>query len=429
MKMLKMKISIKNFNLNIFYIFTLNMNEIFTSKDEIAKNVFVGDMCYTTFPCKHYFTTNGICKLTNGIEIYNYCVDNNIEIPEHFQMYKDYINKEKYIEMIKNNDFENFKNNYLLSKYGQHFLIYANKFNNIQIINYLLNDVNIIPNENIIEETTNLEIFKLLLSRGWVCSQGTPQHVNFNEIIKTDKCNNIIIQLIKNNCFDIIKYLFNTYEINLNNFKDSPLVEALKYNNKEIINIIIEKSINDDVFYYDNDAEILKGKNILNNYLFNYKAILNLTTNLLPNVFNTDKYNKYIYNLIYKKFNKSLELNFLNNEIQMFSLKKIKINFNNENIKDVKLIINNTNIIDFRKIDDNYVFESIDKISLYHLKLETLKILINFNKKTILNKVDINFDLINDFNRKKLKYDSYLINISNNEKYICYNQTLTKQTL
>lgn len=250
------------------------------------------------------------------------------------------------------------------------------------------------------------------------------EYINLDEL---EKNYYFIYDLIKQCNISIIKFIFTKYNINLNNFNKSLVIESYKYNNKEIIDFLIERSIHDKVIYYDNDNNFLREKGILLDYLFNYNAKLNITTNI--NKLNIERYTKYLYNLIYTKCSNILKIDFLNNELQSFSLKCIVFKFDDKNekdIKSIKLIIQNNNMIDFIKENNKYVLELIDKISLYHLKLDSLKLLIEFNDKCILNDIDIYFNLINDFSVRKIKYKSYTIKFSENEIYECNNNLLTK---
>ena len=47
------------------------------------------DRCLQSYPCKHDVTLNGEEKVLNGREIYKWCIKNNIEVPKHFQCYKN----------------------------------------------------------------------------------------------------------------------------------------------------------------------------------------------------------------------------------------------------------------------------------------------------------------------------------------------------
>jgi len=109
-------------------------------KDEIAPGIFVGHLCYCTAPCKHYLTINGITSLVRGTYIYEYCVENNINIPEHFKIYQDNYYEKIYKNMIINNDFDNFKNNNYIQKFGDYFLSISFQQNNKTFIDYLINE-------------------------------------------------------------------------------------------------------------------------------------------------------------------------------------------------------------------------------------------------------------------------------------------------
>ncbi len=67
------------------------MNKI----DKISKDVFVERYCHKFYPCKHFIIVNGIYKLVSALDIYNYCIKNNILIPEHFKEYENMYNHKK----------------------------------------------------------------------------------------------------------------------------------------------------------------------------------------------------------------------------------------------------------------------------------------------------------------------------------------------
>ena len=48
------------------------------------------ERCIETFPCKHYVTVDDREGMMNGVEIYNFCVNNNMPVPQHFMQYKDF---------------------------------------------------------------------------------------------------------------------------------------------------------------------------------------------------------------------------------------------------------------------------------------------------------------------------------------------------
>ena len=60
-----------------------------TLKSKSNITLVIDDICIEYYPCKHYVTLNGEYKCLDGIEICKWCIKNNIEIPEHFQYYKN----------------------------------------------------------------------------------------------------------------------------------------------------------------------------------------------------------------------------------------------------------------------------------------------------------------------------------------------------
>lgn len=392
-------------------------------KDEIAPGIFVGHLCHSTAPCQHYLTIHGIRRLEFGTFIYEYCVDNNIDVPEHFKRYKDDYYEKIYKDMIINNDFDNFKNNNYIQKFGNYFLSISYKQNNKTFINYLIKECDIKPCLNNLYYINNIDDFKFIL-----------QYVDINTILYNV---DVIQSFIKNNCIDIITYLFTNYEINLNNYNQSILIYALQHykDNKEIIDILIENSVKNNVLYYRHDASFLKENNILTDFIFNKDAQLNVSVNIL-NELNKELNNinklllkdidKYFYELIYDKINKTKSIN-ISNCIRIFSFKKFTIEFSNKNIENIESVdinIGNQNYkIDLKKEGNKYIFESIDNIPLYILVYSGISININVNKETVLNKIDIQIDVINDYKRN---FEPKLININNDGYFICVQGLIEK---
>jgi len=46
--------------------------------------------CLQSYPCKHHVTIDGKESMMNGDEIYRFCVNNNLSVPQHFMQYKDF---------------------------------------------------------------------------------------------------------------------------------------------------------------------------------------------------------------------------------------------------------------------------------------------------------------------------------------------------
>jgi hypothetical protein len=51
-------------------------------------------MCLESYPCQHYVTIGNTEDdspvLMNGLQIYKYCIDNELDVPDHFKQYADF---------------------------------------------------------------------------------------------------------------------------------------------------------------------------------------------------------------------------------------------------------------------------------------------------------------------------------------------------
>jgi len=64
----------------------------------------ISKRCLQSYPCQHTVTIKGKKIIMFGNEIYSYCVDNHIRVPQHFKEYKKYIEEQNIIKAIHSND-------------------------------------------------------------------------------------------------------------------------------------------------------------------------------------------------------------------------------------------------------------------------------------------------------------------------------------
>lgn len=69
------------------------------SYEQITPNFKINGSCMETYPCKHKVILDNNQTTMSGVAIYNYCVQNNIAVPEHFKEYK---NKKNLVIPTKN---------------------------------------------------------------------------------------------------------------------------------------------------------------------------------------------------------------------------------------------------------------------------------------------------------------------------------------
>ena len=348
------------------------MEEIFNKYDQLIPNYEISALCLTTYPCKHYVIKNGIKTIKSSIEIYSYCIKHNIEVPEHFIYCKKICDKNAYLEMIKNNDFENFKNNYLLDEHGLHFDNYSKiflsnaiSFNKIKFVKYLVEDKNIpIEYEHISKSINlpNMEIFKYLLQK----SNYDPKSIGKINYLGRGG-NNLLSLATHHKNFQLIKYPCEELDVQLNqnNKYTSALSELRCYdplneNDIDIANYLIQKSIEQNVIYYGDDVlkikkmgfyDILSSKNLIYNPYcdknieieFEHMDVGHFIP-LLP----LDEYCKVTEKEFECSLSESIKDRLINNMVCVGQLHKIKsiLEYNIENLIHHNLLINpNNNII------------------------------------------------------------------------------------
>jgi hypothetical protein len=372
---------------------------------QITDDFYISDTCYQSKPCRHNCRINNAEVFLNGIEIYKYCIDNNIDVPEHFKRYKKGIDYQYYRDLIFNNDLEKFKNNYLLEQNKNDFLAIAIENNNIDFINYLKLECNAnITNKNILCKNPDITLFKLLIQD---LNNIEPYYVN-------NGGNNLLSYASYHENFNLVKYLIEECNISLN--RDikyiSPLIELLqkqKHNQIDLnlLNYLIEKSKEHNVIYYGDDVTILKNNNILTDYIFNKDVEL---------ISNCNDFNEFIHMFLMDKFASILYNKLTPNIYKIIfdiylSLNNIEITFNTSGIKNVSLKLNDDKI-DFEKNNNTFVFKSLNYIPFIDLSFVTRTLEIEVENEIILNKLIINMNV------RKEEYKDGVNTIIINNNYI-----------
>lgn len=187
------------------------------------------------------------------------------------------------------------------------------------------------------------------------------------EISNTTK--NKIINRIKKNFNDILKYLKNNYFCNL------------------VFN------------YIDNENNInINSENILNNTIKNLKENFNILENILINIIEDNKfydYNKYKYELFFNKYIKDIYYKQINNKFIYGYQKSILYNFNNNNKYNIdeKYLLPKyqDKSIDIEKNLDEDIEQNLIYYDIYLKKIiKRDKNFTNDNKRIILTKKQLN---------------------------------------
>jgi hypothetical protein len=337
----------------------------------------------------------------------------------------------------------------LKDKSGNIALFYAINFNNVEMINLIMKEMNTLFIKNNIGEnclhiaikTQNINIFKLILK-------------NFNNLnYKNDDGESCLHIMIKYKCYDIIRYIFS--DDNTNNIGSIINEVDSKYNHTPLHKICLTLDI--QLF------ELIKDKiDIINGYIqdksgnifFHYFIynIINLNTtqntkiiidiyNILKkinfeyNIYNIDnetcchlmlKNKKHIdnisknYNIILNEFITNTDINIQNNDGYSCFLLIVKNNYWKDlyNILIYKkldiFIYTKEKLTCFNfitKDDYNYFIELITKSYINQLRKNPVTIWLDYWDNRC--KVNVKIKELNEFER------NILINIKNNED-ICY---------
>ena len=251
----------------------------FNNYTELAPNFQVGEMCYTTMPCKHRVKIDNMpWKMMFGTDIYEYCVNNNIPIPEHFQDYKSMVDQKKYNKLIIDNVIANFKDNYLLDQeyYKKDFLLIACKYTNMEFIKYLVEEKNTQVTyshlANCVKSPEQMNIFKYLLDKSGLNIGALGTHY------LGSGGNNLLSVAAYHNNLELVKYLMEELNILLNEGNDytKPLIELGKNLHEydtgvadELIDYLSQKSIEQKVMYSGSDIHVLEKLDTYNDFVDN----------------------------------------------------------------------------------------------------------------------------------------------------------------
>lgn len=65
--------------------------------EEVTANFKIETCCYESMPCQHYVKIDNLpWQMMYGTDIYEYCMKNNIPVPEHFLDYKEIVDRRKF---------------------------------------------------------------------------------------------------------------------------------------------------------------------------------------------------------------------------------------------------------------------------------------------------------------------------------------------
>jgi len=228
----------------------------------------LGDMCYLTYPCQHnvIFNDENIKnKRMTGPQIYNLYKKEDLDIPEHFMIYKDLAKVLDNVNSIKNKNANYAKlDDANLGKY----LLEACQNNNMNLARYLVEIRNTPITLKVIKKCCdNLEMLR------WVMEK--KGDLNITDInlgffvgymtgdVKMDYYNhkgNILSYVTLNNNDKALKYLIEEVGISLDLGPDysKPLIVALMNDNKELSDYLTQVCIGQKAMFYGADIDHLK---------------------------------------------------------------------------------------------------------------------------------------------------------------------------
>lgn len=219
-------------------------------------DINVSDICLQSYPCQHKVSIkNTTPKLLYGTDIYKLYVENNLLVPEHFKIYKNYIMKQAYYNKIKNSiksnnldelssccreyNFNDF-NNYEIDSFINDACIYS-KLDSYETVKYLLN---VCIKATITENTLMFAVYKTNknIDDKQFDNRYYTEHPHMIDLlikyIDEDKLINIVYSCIMAGGFELAKYLMITYNLEL---EYSLLKYAIDGNNKYFIDYFINK--------------------------------------------------------------------------------------------------------------------------------------------------------------------------------------------
>lgn len=382
----------------------------------LTDNFEYSELCYCSYPCQHNVIIDNQYNKLNGIDIYQYCVENNIDIPEHFEDYKEGFLYKFYSKIIEHGNLDEFiKNNELLNnkKYFSRFLCTACMYNKIDIVNHLLSLGATITNE-VLEnciKSNNIKLFKQLYSE------------------QTKSYDNILNIAAKYDNMIIIKYLIEDCGFKLTNNCGFAIAYALENKNIELSKYLEQLSIEQRIIFTGTIAEKLDGKindklihknsgitfsaSLNNKLIQDDDDILNrIQNNVIRTSLNGLIYNKYISGL------DKLWINLPGTASDTYYLKEIEIKINcNNNITKISLNFNGSTL-DFNKIDNNTYKVVFDNPINYYYDCFTDKHIIFLGNKLNINEMHFSFHFLTG---PKINYKmQYKVKIGPNVEYVSY---------
>lgn len=181
--------------------------------------ISISDMCLTSHPCQHRVIYNGDNRLFSAVKIYDILIENNIEIPEHFEYVKKIIERRQFIEDIKTLKLNSLKKLLesedgiqLLEKYKNSAFNTAINRQDIDIVKYVVKDGSKLNESNFVCSISNLPILKYLVG---LLDDYSILEKSSNELIK--KCDSLIV----------LKYLLNDLELPLSEDSVMNIIEKV----------------------------------------------------------------------------------------------------------------------------------------------------------------------------------------------------------
>ena len=403
--------------------------------DYILPGFIINRLCFQTNPCQHDVIIDGCKKRMCAIEIYQLCINNEYEVPEHFKYCGVIIDKFYCHDLIKKDNFEEFKEKCLFAnKHDRNsFLSTACEHGRINFIKYLVDEENT-PVEydhliKFIKNKNSLDIFKYLLEKSDVkpSEKSTTHYIGHGG-------NNLLSFVAYHNNLALAKYLLEDLNITLVQPKDyvKPLLEA--FNNKdadmnEMKEYLIKKSIEQHDIYYGDDVINLQNVDLYDLFvshglIYNSNGKINVEIESYNGNIDIDlekvdfeyAIKPLIHSNLHDTENYNCRLSVLKDAIKSIEI-SVKTNIDNA-IKNILLVFSGTNK-KFNKIID--VENSISKFKL-EFKDPLCYYLTPFTKKNLLFEIDR--DLSNDIFIKNIDIkilsdvDHIATNFDSNKKYI-----------
>lgn len=460
----------------------VDVDTFFSSSIIVSDDFEIFGMCYTSHPCQHHVKINGVTdsKLWGAIEIYQYLINNNLPVPEHFVYCKDICEKRKVIKFIEQNDLENFKKTYLLNNGNkiQEFMNSACKFGSLDIIDHLLQNFEInITLDHFRECLQNADnelcllTFKHLLNYfdGDITGKiktGYSWYEGDTLLLIAARCGQakVITYLLQEFNFQLgkslIKYLSslekkNTKiiqeEINVNGWIISrPIKETVDNNTidptvRNMIDYLTDKSIQDKIIFHEHDISPLKEYDLYdtmlqNGLIYNSDAICTVVEEIMYGLDAADALFYDYYKLGLAKIINEEEIKIMChknladncNYIKLYKthdVKKIVVNLELSQDVPIELYMrfNNNDRLDFKKMynsDTKYFIEFQDPFRMRFITFTNTDIAIKIKDK--LDDIHIkNIDIyvLGYVDKQTDEMNTELVRFNVDENTICEQQS------